>query len=72
MFEQLEKKVEKLIERCGELNGENERLAAVLKSKDEEIKGLIHKLDKLGKEKGVVREKVETLLDRLEGLLQTT
>ncbi|MBI3399467.1 MAG: cell division protein ZapB [Deltaproteobacteria bacterium] len=72
MFEQLEKKVEKIIEKCDELTNENERLTGMLKSKDEKIDNLTHKLEKLGKEKGLVKEKVETLLERLGGLIQTT
>jgi len=72
MFEQLEQKVEKIIERCGELTKENEKLTEMLRSKEEETESLTRKLEKLGKEKGLVREKVETLLERLEGLIQTT
>ena len=71
VFEQLEKKIEKLIEQCVELKQENRRLSEVLNSKDEEIEGLHIKLEKFSKEKGLIREKVETLLERVEGLIQT-
>ena len=71
VFEQLEKKIEKLIEQCAELKQENKRLTEALNSKDKEIESLHVKFEKFGKEKGLIREKVETLLERVEGLIQT-
>ncbi|MBI3753694.1 MAG: cell division protein ZapB [Deltaproteobacteria bacterium] len=71
-FEQLEEKVEKLIKQYIELHEENKRLNETLNLKDMEIESLYSKLEKIGKEKGLIREKVETLLARVEGLIQTT
>ena len=71
VFEQLEKKVEKLIAQHAELKEENKKLAETLSLKDREIEGLNSKLEKLSKEKGLVKGKVETLLERVEGLIQT-
>jgi prefoldin subunit 5 len=71
VFEQLEKKTEKLIEQCVDLKQENKKLTEALNSKDKEIESLHVKLEKFGKEKGLIREKVETLLERVEGLIQT-
>lgn len=71
VFEQLEKKVEKLIVQHAELKEENKKLAEALSLKDSEVKGLNSKLEKLSKEKGLVKGKVETLLERVEGLIQT-
>ena len=69
--EQLGEKVERLIRAYDELKRENESLTGMLKLKDEEIGKLTTKLDKLGKEKGLAKEKVENILARLEGLIQT-
>lgn len=71
VFEQLEKKVEKLIVQHAELKEENKKLAEALSLKDSEVEGLNSKLEKLSKEKGLVKGKVETLLERVEGLIQT-
>ncbi len=71
VFEQLEKKVEKLIAQHAELKEENKKLAETLSLKDREIEGLNSKLEKLSKDKGLVKGKVETLLERVEGLIQT-
>lgn len=71
VFEQLEKKVEKLIVQHTELKEENKKLAEALSLKDSEVEGLNSKLEKLSKEKGLVKGKVETLLERVEGLIQT-
>jgi FtsZ-binding cell division protein ZapB len=71
VFEQLEKKVGKLVEQHAELKEKNERLAETLNLKDREIEGLHLKLEKFSKEKGLIRGKVETLLERVEGLIQT-
>lgn len=71
VFEQLGEKVERLIKAYGELKRENENLTVMLKLKDEEIGKLTTKLEKLGKEKGLAKEKVENILARLEGLIQT-
>lgn len=71
VFEQLEKKIGKLIEQHAVLKEENKKLTEALNSKGKEIEVLHLKLEKSGKEKGLVREKVETLLQRVEGLIQT-
>lgn len=72
VFEQLEKKVEKIITLNVKIKEENKKLADVLNLKNKEIESLQSKLDKISKEKGLVKDKVESLLLRLEELIQTT
>ncbi|MBI5287250.1 MAG: cell division protein ZapB [Deltaproteobacteria bacterium] len=62
-FEILEERIGWLIERHGVLKGENKRLA-------EEIDELKDKLKRMTREKGLVKEKVEGLLGRIDGLLE--
>ncbi|MBI5048173.1 MAG: cell division protein ZapB [Deltaproteobacteria bacterium] len=71
VFEQLHEKVEQLIEQCIELKEENKKITETLYSKDKEIEGLHLRLEKFSKEKGLIREKVKTILERVEGLIQT-
>ncbi|MBI5328312.1 MAG: cell division protein ZapB [Deltaproteobacteria bacterium] len=71
VFEELQAKVEQLIEQCIELREQNKKLTETLDLKDKEVEALHVKLEKFGKEKGLIREKVETILERLEGLIQT-
>lgn len=68
VFEQLEKRIEKLIGQHAELKKENKKLAEALNSKDKELEALRSKLEKFGKEKGLIMEKVETILQRVEGV----
>lgn len=72
VFEQLEKKVEKVIELCAELKEENKKLAEETILKNDEVKEISYKLEKLDQEKQIVKEKVETLIERLDGLIQNT
>ncbi len=66
-FEEIEKKVEKLIEKCKsfeetnlDLKNKNERLEKELQEKIEEK-------DRYFMERDLIREKIDTLLTRLEG-----
>lgn len=70
-FERLETGVEQLLKHCDELRAENARLKGVLEAKGVEVEGLKEKLKRLDKEKVEVKEKVETLLSRLDGLIQS-
>ena len=70
-FERLETGVEQLLEHFDELRSENARLEGALAAKGIEVEDLKEKLKRLDKEKVQVKEKVETLLSRLDGLIQS-
>ena len=72
IFEQLEKRVEKVIAQCIELREENKKLTEETVLKNDEVKKLSCKLEKLDEEKRLAKEKVETLIEKLEGLIQNT
>ena len=70
-FEKLEIGVERLLKRCEELMAENTGLKDVIEAKGAEVEGLKEKLKRLDREKVEVKERVETLLSRLDGLIQS-
>ena len=70
-FEKLEIGVERLLKRCEELMAENAGLKDAIEAKGVEVEGLKEKLKRLDKEKVEVKERVETLLSRLDGLIQS-
>ena len=55
---------------CEELKDENRALKEAVVEKQAEIRELSSRLKRLDKEKTTVREKVDTLLDRLDALIQ--
>jgi chromosome segregation ATPase len=69
-FEELEEKLNQLLKGCESLEGENRKLRDLLGGKGEEIKGLKKRIERLNREKGQVREKVESLLSRLNSMIQ--
>ncbi len=70
-FERLETGVEQLLKHCEELRTENARLKGAIEAKGAEVEDLREKLKRLDREKVQVKEKVETLLTRLDGLIQS-
>lgn len=72
IFEQLEKRVEKVIEQCIELREENKKLTEETVLKNDEVKKLSCNIEKLDEERRLAKEKVETLIKKLEGLIQNT
>lgn len=67
-FDKLEERIVRLLDRCAGLSAQNYALKAALEAKDREIDELREMLERHGKEKGAVKEKVELLLTRLNGL----
>lgn len=67
-FDKLEERIARLLDRYAGLSAENNALKAALEAKDREIEELRDMLERHGKEKGAVKEKVELLLTRLDGL----
>jgi len=70
-FETLEQKVGRLIEGYIQLKLEHRKLAEELKSKESELSGLKERLNKLDSEKGRIKQKVEGILEKIDGLIQS-
>ena len=69
-FEEIEKKVEKLIEICKSLEVTNLKHSNKIKSLEEELQGKIEAEKKSAQEKALIRSKVDNLLVRLEELTE--
>lgn len=67
-FVLIEKKISDLVKVVAELRKQKESLAAELARKDGEIKDLTRKLSDLSRERGEVKERVEKILSRLDGI----
>ncbi|HLC17673.1 MAG TPA: cell division protein ZapB [Thermodesulfobacteriota bacterium] len=70
MLKRLEDGVGQLLDRYDLLQAEVRGLKEALGSKEREIRDLKERIKKLDSEKGLVREKVDSLLTRLDGLVQ--
>jgi protein-arginine kinase activator protein McsA len=64
-FEEIEKKVERLIEICKSLEVTNLKLSNKIKSLEEELQGKIEAENKFADEKALIRSKIDNLLVRL-------
>lgn len=69
-FERIEEGINRLLEGYEELKATNIELKDSIGAKDSEIEELREKLKRLDKEKALVKEKVETLLQKLDSLIQ--
>jgi len=69
-FDRLEEGLTRLLSDLETLRAENRGLKEVLRAKEAEVETLNEKIGRLDKEKGLVKEKVDGLLERLEGLIQ--
>ena len=67
-FEEIEKKVEKLIEICKSLEVTNLKLSDKIKSLEEELQGKIEAETIFADEKALIRSKIDNLLVRLDEL----
>ena len=65
-FEQIEKKVEQLIEVCKSFEVTNLELSNKIKSLEEELQGKIEAEERIAEEKALIRSKIDNLLVRLE------
>ncbi|MBI5237586.1 MAG: cell division protein ZapB [Deltaproteobacteria bacterium] len=69
-FDRLEEGISKLLGMCEGLKHENGALKEAVVEKEAEIRELSIRLKRLDKEKTTVLEKVDTLLGRLDALIQ--
>ena len=69
-LERIEEGINRLLEGYEGLKAENIELKDSIGAKDSEIEELREKLKRLDKEKALVKEKVETLLQKLDSLIQ--
>lgn len=67
-FENLEKRVNKLVEQFTLLKREKDRVADVLKKKNMEDRETKKRLEKLYKERYQIRSKLDALIDKLESI----
>lgn len=67
-FENLEKKVSKLVEQFTSLKREKDKIAGTLKKKSMEDQETKKRLGKLYKERYQIRSKLDALIDRLESI----
>jgi len=67
-FEEIEHKVEKLIENCKAQAVANSELKNKLKSLEEEIQGKVEAENNYAEEKALVRSKIDGLLARLDDI----
>ncbi|MBE9532063.1 MAG: hypothetical protein IME98_04585 [Proteobacteria bacterium] len=65
----LEEKVKWLLDDHTSLESENRKLVSLLKVKNSEVEWLKERLRTLDKEKGVIKAKVDGMLDSLEGIV---
>jgi archaellum component FlaC len=70
-FEVLEEKITQLVEAYASLSNEKNALGKKLAQKEIEIQGLMEKVDRLSQEREAARERVEGLLNRLDGLISS-
>jgi septal ring factor EnvC (AmiA/AmiB activator) len=67
-FALIEKKISDLVRVVAALKQEKEALAAELARKEGEVKELGRKLSELSRERGEVKDRVEKILSRLDGI----
>jgi peptidoglycan hydrolase CwlO-like protein len=69
-FEEIEKKVEKLIDVYKSLEATNLELTNKIKRLEEELQGKVDAESKYKKEKNLIRSKIDSLLVRLEDIAE--
>ena len=70
-FEEIELKVERLIETCKTQAAANLELKNKIKNLEEEIQGKVEAENKFAEEKALIRSKIDGLLARLEDMSET-
>lgn len=68
-FNRLEERILRLLEANSSISADNKTMRDLLAARDREVARLMEKIEKLGKEKEAVKEKVDTLLERLDSLV---
>ena len=69
-FEEIEKKVGKLIDGCKSLEATNLELTNKIKGLEEELQGKVDAESKYKQEKNLIRSKIDSLLVRLEDITE--
>jgi len=72
MLERLEKGIKELVSKYENASIENSELRDGLNMRELEIKGLKKKLEKLNTERVIVRDKIDTIINHVEGLVAGT
>jgi len=72
MLERLEKGIKELVSKYENASIENSELRDGLNMRELEIKSLKKKLEKLNTERVIVREKIDTIINHVEGLVSGT
>jgi FtsZ-binding cell division protein ZapB len=67
-FENLEKRVKRLVEQFSLLKREKDKIAGVLKKNSVEDRETKKRLEKLHREKYLIRSKLDALIDKLESI----
>lgn len=68
-FEEIERKIESLIEICKAHEATNLELKSKIKSLEEEIQGKVEAERSYAEEKALIRSKIDGLLARIDGML---
>jgi hypothetical protein len=68
-FEEIERKVESLIEICKAHETTNLELKSKIKNLEEEIQGKVEAERSYAEEKALIRSKIDGLLTRIDGML---
>jgi uncharacterized protein YoxC len=69
-FEEIEKKVENLINVCKSLKTTNLELRNKVERLEEELQGKVETEDNYAQEKALIRSKIDNLLSRLEDMTE--
>lgn len=69
-FEEIEQKVERLIAICSSLEARNIQLDKIKSSMEAEILAKTEALEKLSKERTMIRSKIDVLLVKLENIAE--
>ena len=70
-FENLERRVNQLVKKFSLLKGEKDEIAGVLEIKGRENKEAKNRLEKLSRERHLIRSKLDALIDKIEGIEKT-
>ncbi len=70
-FEEIEKKVGKLIEVCKSLEATNLKLGKKNEKLEEELQGKVEAENNYQEEKALIRSKIDSLLVRIEDIIET-
>jgi len=70
-FEEIEKKVESVIEACRSFETANLELKKKIKSLEEELQDKTEAEKKIAQEKALIRSKIDSLLVRLDEIIET-